>query len=83
MLFLEKLGDVDGGEVPCTAWTTRMPKYVQPDLNFTGNFKTKGYYTTCQILTKFSRFLIIFTAQVSNEKLCKNTKKNIQKTPSV
>jgi hypothetical protein len=36
-LFLsEKIGDVDGGEVPCQAWTTRMPKYVQPDLNFVG-----------------------------------------------
>ena len=32
----EKIGDVDGGEVPCQAWTTRMPKYVQPDLNFVG-----------------------------------------------
>ena len=37
-IFSEKIGDVDGGEVPCQAWTTRMPKYVQPDLNFTGNF---------------------------------------------
>jgi hypothetical protein len=34
--FAEKFGEVDGGEVPCQPWTTRMPKYVQPDLNFVG-----------------------------------------------
>ena len=33
--FLEKIGNVDNGEIPCQAWTTRMPKYAQADLNYT------------------------------------------------
>ena len=33
--FIEKIGDVDNGEIPCQAWTTRMPKYAQVDLNYT------------------------------------------------
>lgn len=32
--FIEKLDDIDNNEVPCQAWTTRMPKYAQPDLNY-------------------------------------------------
>ena len=41
--FTEKLGDVENSEIPCQAWTNRMPKYAQPDLNFIGNvfFKFK------------------------------------------
>ena len=35
---LEKIGDVENGEIPCQAWTTRMPKYAQADLNFTGMY---------------------------------------------
>ena len=31
----EKIGNVDNGEIPCQAWTTRMPKYAQADLNYT------------------------------------------------
>merc|ERR1719150_479858 len=31
---MEKLGDVENSEIPCQAWTNRMPKYAQPDLNF-------------------------------------------------
>ena len=36
-IFLEKFGgDAVHEEVPCTAWTTKAPKFVQPDLNFIG-----------------------------------------------
>merc|ERR1719464_2050799 len=31
--FIEKMGDVENSEIPCTPWTTRMPKYAQPNLN--------------------------------------------------
>ena len=34
--FSEKLGDIEYSEIPCQPWTTRMPKYAQPDLNFVG-----------------------------------------------
>ena len=35
--FSEKFGgDAVHEEVPCTAWTTKAPKFVQPDLNFIG-----------------------------------------------
>ena len=32
--FMEKLGEIDSDEVPCQPWTTRMPKFAQPDLNY-------------------------------------------------
>ena len=36
-IFSEKFGgDAVHEEVPCTAWTTKAPKFVQPDLNFIG-----------------------------------------------
>lgn len=28
------MGDVENSEIPCASWTTRMPKYAQPDLNY-------------------------------------------------
>ena len=31
----EKMGDGDS-EVACTAWTTKMPKAAQPNLNYIG-----------------------------------------------
>ena len=34
--FTEKMGEVENSEIPCTPWTTRMPKYAQPDLNYIG-----------------------------------------------
>ena len=35
--FAEKFGgDAVHEEVPCAAWTTKAPKFVQPDLNFIG-----------------------------------------------
>ena len=37
VLFAEKMGDVENSEIPCMSWTTRMPKYAQPDLNYIGN----------------------------------------------
>ena len=44
-IFAEKMGDGDC-EVGCTAWTTKMPKAAQPNLNYMGlrkhnNFKMK------------------------------------------
>ena len=30
------MGEVENSEIPCTPWTTRMPKYAQPDLNYIG-----------------------------------------------
>ena len=30
------MGDVENSEIPCTPWTTRMPKYAQPNLNYIG-----------------------------------------------
>ena len=36
----EKMGDGDS-EVACTAWTTKMPKAAQPNLNYTGPDKQK------------------------------------------
>ena len=36
-IFAEKFGgDAVHEEVPCAAWTTKAPKFVQPDLNFIG-----------------------------------------------
>ena len=33
------MGDVENSEIPCTPWTTRMPKYAQPNLNYIGKKK--------------------------------------------
>ena len=33
------MGDVENSDVPCSPWTTRMPKYAQPDLNYIGENK--------------------------------------------
>ena len=36
-IFVEKFGgDAVHEEVPCAAWTTKAPKFIQPDLNFIG-----------------------------------------------
>ena len=34
----EKFGGDAHEEIPCTAWTTKAPKFAQPDLNFIGKF---------------------------------------------
>lgn len=43
--FLEKHGgNVDPNEeIPCLAWTTKAPKFAQPDLNFMGEKKMKHH----------------------------------------
>ena len=28
------MGEVENSEIPCQCWTTKMPKYAQPDLNY-------------------------------------------------
>ena len=33
------MGDEENSEIPCTPWTTRMPKYAQPNLNYIGKKK--------------------------------------------
>ena len=35
--FAEKMGDVDADEVSCQSWSSKVPKVVQPDLNYIGN----------------------------------------------
>ena len=39
LMPIEKMGDVENSEIPCTPWTTRMPKYAQPNLNYIGKKK--------------------------------------------
>ena len=38
LVFTEKLGEVDSGEVGCQAWSSKQPKIVQPDLNYVGKW---------------------------------------------
>ena len=40
------MGDVENSEIPCTPWTTRMPKYAQPNLNYIGKKKKIDFFET-------------------------------------
>ena len=40
------MGDVENSEIPCTPWTTRMPKYAQPNLNYIGKKKNELFFLT-------------------------------------
>ena len=44
LMPIEKMGDVENSEIPCTPWTTRMPKYAQPNLNYIGKTKRIELY---------------------------------------
>ena len=35
-VFLEKMGELDADEFPCQPWTNKIPKVLQPDLNYLG-----------------------------------------------
>ena len=40
------MGDVENSEIPCTPWTTRMPKYAQPNLNYIGKKKNVFFFNS-------------------------------------
>ena len=48
LMPIEKMGDVENSEIPCTPWTTRMPKYAQPNLNYIGKKKKSNF--SCMLL---------------------------------
>ena len=48
LLVLEKMGE-DDSEVACQAWTTKIPKAAQPNLNYMGKIRLleTRVYTLC------------------------------------
>ena len=49
------MGDVENSEIPCTPWTTRMPKYAQPNLNYIGKKKNDTFQLISYIQTMYAQ----------------------------
>ena len=53
----ESLGDGDAKEVSCSPWTNKLPKVVQPDLNFIGT----GNLIKLQTVINIFLFFLLFS----------------------